>query len=62
MNDSYAKEKLEIGLHMLLDGINHQYVFGITQLLILTYWHQFLAEMACQSQQKPAQEAQDKPS
>ena len=55
-NDSYAHEYLEISLHMLQDGINHWSFFGIAQLLILAYLHQFLGEMACQSQQKPAQE------
>ena len=44
---------------MLPDGINCQSVFGIAQLLILTYLLWFLEEMACQSQQMPAQEPQD---
>ena len=47
LNDRYAHEELGIGLHMLLDGIDHQSVFGIAQLLIPTYLYQFLGEMAC---------------
>ena len=46
LNDSYIHEQLKIGLHMLLDHINHQSVFVIAQFPVLACLHQFLREMA----------------
>ena len=46
---------------MVPDGIDHQFVFVIAQLLILTYLHWFPREMAYWNQQKPTQGPHDKP-
>ena len=46
LNDSYAHKQLTIGFHMLPDGIDHQSVFMIAWLPILTYLHWFPGEMA----------------
>ena len=45
LNDSYAHDQLKAGLCMLPGGINHQPVFAIAQLPILTYMHQFPREL-----------------
>ena len=53
LNDSYIHEQIKISLGMLPDGINHQYVFVITQLLVLSFLHQFPREMAQKPEQGP---------
>ena len=55
LNERYVHEQLMIGLCMLLDGIDHQFVFVIAQLPVLACLCWFPREMAYGNQQKPAQ-------